>query len=167
MGSAKRFNGSSCEATRAEHVKMNNSLKCSRQDPDGYLYIMDSCLSHLIALQTTRGSKPTDNTNTSCSKLFHRITRLFTKLIWRGETSAFVDIRRTVVAFYAESLARSRSDSCRDIAGRGAAIQTMVRDREASSVTFVIVSVTSKVSAPSTPSARQQQNGGQQPQQRE
>ena len=38
----EKFKGSSREAIRAEHSKMNNTRMRSDQDPDEYLYVMDS-----------------------------------------------------------------------------------------------------------------------------
>ena len=43
----EKFKGSSREAIRAEHAKMNNTPMRSGHDPDEYLYIMDSCRDRL------------------------------------------------------------------------------------------------------------------------
>ena len=65
---------------------MNSTPMRSGKDPDEDLYIMDSCHDRLNA--THQRVRQTDNTNTSYSKLFHRNTRPFAMLTWRGEISA-------------------------------------------------------------------------------
>ena len=58
------------------------------------------------------------------------------------------DIRRMMAAICADNLARSRSGSFRGITGRSASMQKMTAIAMASSATFVMVSATSRLSAP-------------------
>ena len=51
----EKFKGSSREAIRAEHLKMNDTRMRSDQDPDEYLYIMDSCRDRLNACDPPEG----------------------------------------------------------------------------------------------------------------
>ena len=54
----RNFKGTSREAIGAEHAKLTNMPMRSGQDPDEYLYIMDSCLDRLNVYDPPEG--PTD-----------------------------------------------------------------------------------------------------------
>ena len=79
-GLREKFKGKSREAISAEHAKMKNTQLRSGQDPDEYLYIMDSC----------RGRRQITNMRTLCFRLFHQSIRPLVKLTWKEGTSALL-----------------------------------------------------------------------------
>ena len=124
----EKFKGSSREAIRAEHSKMNNTRMRSEQDPDEYLYIMDSCRDRLNACDSPEGPTDRQYEDILLQDLPSEYKAIRQAHLGRGDFG-LADIRRMMAAISADNLARSRSDSFRGIVGRGAAMQTMTRDR--------------------------------------
>ena len=125
---------------------MNNTPMRSGQDPDEYLYIMDSCRDCFNACDPPEGPTDRQYEDFILQSFPPEHKPLRQAHLERG-SFGLADIRRMMAAVYADNLSRSRSDLFRSNAGRGAAMQAMVRDHT-SSVTFVVVSATSKASAP-------------------
>lgn len=127
---------------------------------------MDRCRDRLSACDPTEDPKDRQYEDSIPQALRPEFKAIRPAHLERGDFS-LADVRRVMAAVYADKLARSRSGSFMGIAGRGAAMKAMVRDRnDNTSVPFVIVSTTSKAYA--TPRSKNLQKiNGQQPWQRE
>ena len=123
----QKFKGKSREAIRVEHSKVNNPRSRSEQDPDEYIYIMDSCRERLNTCDTPE--VPTNRRYED--SLLHDLPPEYKAIrrahLERGDFD-LADIRRMMPTIYADNLARSRSDSSRGIARRGAAMQAINSD---------------------------------------
>ena len=105
-----------------ETVKMR-----SDEDPDDFLYKKDRCRNRLNPV--TPNENPSDRryediTLQCLPPEYDRIRRTH----FEREDCSLADIRRMMSKIYADNLARSNSDSSRDIAGRGVAMQATGRD---------------------------------------
>ena len=108
----EKFKGSSREAIRAEHSKMNNNTRIpSDQDPDEYLYIMNSCRDRLSACVPPKGPTDRQYEDILLQALPPRYKAIRQVHLQRGDFG-LADIRR-MMAIYADNMARSRSDSSR------------------------------------------------------
>ena len=96
------------------------------QDPEDYLYHMDSCRDRLNACDPPEGP-----TNRQCEEII--LQALLSEYDRISQTHlekrdfGLADIRCMVAAIYADNL--SRFESSKGIAGRGAAMQAVGRDR--------------------------------------
>ena len=144
---------------------MNNTPMRSGQDPDEYLYIVDSFRDRLNACDPPEG--PTDSQYEDIIPQAHppEYKAIRRAHLDRGDFS-LADIRRMMAAIYTDNLTRSRSDSFRGIAGHDAAMQAMTRNRN-----DIKCHICGRVSHSKSKCPRrfkhQQQDDGQQPQQRE
>ena len=121
-----KFDEWSRVAIRVEHIRMTSTRMRPGQDPDGYLYHMDSCRDRLNACDPPED--PTDRQYEDIvlqvlSSEYDRIRR--TRLERRD--FGLADIRRMMAAIYADNL--SRSESSKGLAGRGAEMKAVDRDR--------------------------------------
>ena len=161
----EKFRGSSRKAIRAEHVKMNNTLMRSGQDPDEYLYIMDSCRDRLTRCDPPEGTTYRQFEDIILQALPPEYMAIRQAHLERGDFGV-ANIRRMMVAIYADNQAHSRSDLFRGFAERSAAMQVMTRDRN-----DIKCHICGRVGHFKTKCPlrfkHQQQNDGQQPQQRE
>ena len=107
---------------------MNNTRMRSDEDPDEYLYIMDSCRDRLNACDPPEGPTDRQHEDILLQALPPEYKAIRQAHLERGNFG-LADIRRMMAAIYADNLARSRSGSFRGIAGRSAAMQAMTRDR--------------------------------------
>ena len=105
----EKFKGSSREAIRAERAKMNNTPMRSGQDPDDYLYIMDSCRDRLNACDPLEGSTDRQYEDIILQALPPEDKAIRQAHLER-EDFGLADIRRMMSDIYADNLARSRSD---------------------------------------------------------
>ena len=124
------------------------------QDPDDYLYDMDSNRDRLNACDP-----PEDPTDRQYEDIILQALPLEYDRIRQTHLErrdfGLVDIRRMMAAIYADNL--SRSESSKGIAGRGAAMQAMGRDRTiivSYAITATSLSFQKKVPSPNqTPAA--------------
>ena len=122
----EKFDGCSREALRAEHYKMNHTKMTPGQDPDEFLYIMDSRRDRLNTSTPPEG--PTDRQYEdillqALSPDYESIRRAHLE----RRDFGLADIRRMMAAIYADNLSR-RSITTTGIAGPGVAMKTMDRD---------------------------------------
>ena len=122
----EKFYGCSREALRAEHYKMNHTKMTPGQDPDEFLYIMDSRRDRLNTSTPPEG--PTDRQYEdillqALSPDYESIRRAHLE----RRDFGLADIRRMMAAIYADNLS-SRSITTTGIAGPGVAMKTMDRD---------------------------------------
>ena len=122
----EKFDGCSREALRAEHYKMNHTKMTPGQDPDEFLYIMDSRRDRLNTSAPPEG--PTDRQYEdillqALSPDYESIRRAHLE----RRDFGLADIRRIMAAIYADNLSR-RSITTTGIAGPGVAMKTMDRD---------------------------------------
>ena len=125
----ENFKGSSREVICAEHAKINNTPMRLGQDLDEYFYTMDSCRDHLNACDPPEGPTDRQNKDIILQALPPEYTVIRQAHLERGDFE-LADIRRMMAAIYADIPARSRFDSVRGIAGSGATMQAMTRDRK-------------------------------------
>ena len=90
---------------------------------------MDSCRDHRNACDPPEGPTDRQYEDIILQALPPENKAIRQAHLERGDFE-LADIRRMMAAIYARNLARSRSNSFRGIAGSGAAIQTMTRDRK-------------------------------------
>ena len=158
------FKGDSREVIRAEHSKKDNTRLRSDQDPDEYLYIVDSYRDRLTACDPPES--PTDRQYEDIIlQALPPEYKVIRQACLERRDFGLADIRRMTAAIYADNLARSRSDSFRGIAGRGAAMQAMIRDRNDNKCQLCGRVGHFKTKCPLRVK-QQQKNDGQQPQQR-
>ena len=126
---------------------------------------MDSCRDHRNACDPPEGPTDRQYEDIILQALPPENKAIRQAHLERGDFE-LADIRRMMAAIYADNLARSRSDAVRGIAGRGAAMQAMTRDRNdiKGHICGRIGHFKSKCLLRFK---HQQQNDGQQPQQRE
>ena len=122
----EKFDGCSREALRAEHYKMNHTKMTPGQDPDEFLYIMDSRRDRLNTSTPPEG--PTDRQYEdillqALSPDYESIRRAHLE----RRDFGLADIRRMMAAIYADNLSR-QSITTTGIAGPGAAMKTVDRD---------------------------------------
>ena len=125
----EKFKWSSSEAIRAVHSKINNTRKRSEQDPNEYVYIMDSNRDQLNTCDQPQGP-----TYRQYEDIF---TSSFTAVVYCSlpsplgrEEFDLADIRRMMAAIGdADNLGHSSSGSFLGIAGRVDAMQAMTRAR--------------------------------------
>ena len=96
------------------------------QDPDEYLYHMDSCLDHLNASDPPDGPTDRQYEDIILQALASEYDRIRQPNLKRRDLG-LADIRRMMAATYADNL--SRSESSKGIARCGAAVQAVDRDR--------------------------------------
>ena len=162
----EKFKGSSREAIRTEHSKMNDTRMRSDQDPDEYLYIMDSCRDRLNACDPPEGPADRQFEDVSLQALPPEYKSIRQAHLERGDFG-LADIRCMMAIIYADNLARSRSDSYRGVAGRDADMQAMTRDDYDIKCLFCGRVGHFKIKCPLRVKHQQQENNVHQPQQRE
>ena len=123
----ENFKGTSREALREEHVKMSNTSMHSGQDPDEYLYVMDSYRDRLNACDPPEGPTYRHYETIMIQALPPEYKAVRQVPLERGNV-CLTDIRRMMAAIYADILACSRSDAFRGIAGRGAPMRSIICD---------------------------------------
>ena len=96
------------------------------QDPDDYLYHMDSCRGRLNEFDPPEGLTDRQYEDIILQALPSEYDRISQTHLERIDFS-LADIRRMMAAIYVDSL--SRSESSKGIAGRGAAMQAVGRGR--------------------------------------
>ena len=105
---------------------MTSTRMCPGQNPNDYLYYMDSCRDRFNACDPPddpTGRQYEDTTLQALPSEYDHICQIYLE----RRDFGLADIRRMMVAVYAENL--SRSESPKGIAGRGAAMQAVDRDR--------------------------------------
>ena len=122
----EKFDGSSRAAIRAEHIRMTNTRMHPGQDPNDYLYHMDSCRECLNACDPPEGLTDRQYEDIILQALSLEHDRIRQTHLERRDIG-LADIHRMRAATYADNL--SRSESSKGIAGRGAAMQVLDRDR--------------------------------------
>ena len=124
----EKFKESSREAIRAEHFKINDTQIGSNGDPHENFYIMDSGRHRLNACGPQEG--PTDrHYEDILLKTLPPKYRVIRQAHPERGDFGLAGIWRMMAAIYADNQARSRSDSFRGIARRGAAMmKAMTRD---------------------------------------
>ena len=135
------------------------------QDPDEHLYIMDSCRDCRNACDPPEGPSGRQYEDILLQALPPEYKTIRQAHLQRGD-SGLADIRHMSLAIYADNLTRSRSGSFGGIAGRGAAMQAMTRDRNDIKCNICGRVGHFKLKCPLR-FKHQQQNDRQQPQQRE
>ena len=95
------------------------------QDPDDYLYYMDSCRDRLNACDPPEGPMDRSYEDIILQTLPSEYDRIHQTHLERRDFG-LVDIRRMMAAIYADNL--FRSESSKGITGRGAAMQAMDRE---------------------------------------
>ena len=96
------------------------------QDPDDYLYHTDSFRHRLNARDPPKAPTDRQYENIILQALPSEYDRIRQTHLGRRDF-ALADIRRVLAAIYADNL--SRSESSKGIAGRGAVMQALDRDR--------------------------------------
>ena len=97
------------------------------KDPDDFLFKKDRCCNRLNSVTPKEGplDHRYDDIISQClPPEYDRIRQTH----FERENCNLADIRRRMSKIYADNLARSNSDSPRDIAGRGVAMQATGRD---------------------------------------
>ena len=96
------------------------------QDLDDHLYHMDSCRDRLYAYDPPNGPTDRQYEDIIFQALPSKYDRIRQTHLERRDFG-LADIRRMMAAIYADNL--SRSESSKDIAGRGTAMQAVDQDR--------------------------------------
>ena len=161
----EKFKGSSREVIRAGHSKMNNTRMRSDQDPDEYLYIIDGYHDRLNACDPPEGPTDRQHEDISLRPVPPEYKTIRQAHLERGGVG-LADIRRAMASIYADNLALSRSDSLKGVAGCGAAMHAMTRNRDDAKCRFRGRAGHIK-SMCSLRVNQQQEHDGQQPQPRE
>ena len=125
----ERFDGSSREALRAEHAKMNSARMRPSQDPDEFLYELDTRRERLNACDPPEGPTDRQFEDIILQALPSEYDRI-RQTHFETRDFGLADICRMMTSIYADNL--SRSESSKGIAGRGAAMQGV--DRNCTSV---------------------------------
>ena len=99
----------------------------SGQDPDEYLYVMDSYRDRLNACDPPEGPTYRHYETIMIQALPPEYKAVRQVPLERGNV-CLTDIRRMMAAIYADILACSRSDAFRGIAGRGAPMRSIICD---------------------------------------
>ena len=122
----KKFDGCLRAAIRAEYIRTTNMRMRPGKDPDDYLYHMGSCRDRLNACGPPEDSMDRQYEDIILQALLSEYDRSRQTHLER-RNFGLADIRRMMTAIYADNL--SRSESSKGIAGRGAAMQAVDRDR--------------------------------------
>ena len=141
-----------------------NTLMRSGQDPEEYLYILDSCRDRRNACDSPEGPRDRQHADILLKALPPEKNTIRRAHLERGDFG-LTDIRYMMAAISAHNLAGSRSDAFMGIAGRGAAMQAMTRDYNDTNCHVCDRVGNFKRKCPRR-FKLQQQNDGQQPQQR-
>ena len=123
----EKFDGCSREALRAAHRELETVKMRPDEDPDDFLYKKDRCHDRLNSVTPKEGlsDRPYEDIILQClPPEYDRIRQTH----FETEDCSLADIRRMMPKIYADTLARSNSDSSRGIAGRGVAMQATGRD---------------------------------------
>ena len=122
----EKGDGCSRAAIWAKQIRMTSTRMYPGQDPDDYLYHMDSCRGRLNACDPSKG--PTDRQyEDNILQALPSENDCIRQTYLKKTDFDLADIRRMMVAIYADIL--SSSESSKDIAGRGAAMQAVDQDR--------------------------------------
>ena len=113
------FDGCSGEALRVDHVKMNSARMSPGQNPDEFLYELDTRRERLNACDPPEGSLDRQFEDIILQALPPEYERIRISHLEKPNIG-IADIRRIMSAIYAANLARSSSTIW--IAGRGAAM---------------------------------------------
>ena len=122
----EKFGGGSRAAIRAEHIRMASTRMRHGQDPDDYLYPMDSCRDSLNARDPPEGPTDRQYENITLQAPPSKYDRIRQTHLERRDFG-LADIHRMMVAMYADNL--SRSESSKSIARHGATLQAVDRER--------------------------------------
>ena len=125
QSSSREIDGCSRAAIRADHIRMPSTRMRPGQDPDDYMYHMDSCGDRLNACNSPDGPKDRQYEDTITQVLPSEYDRIRQTHLERRDFG-LADIRRMMAAIYADNL--SCSESSKGIAGRGAGMQAVDRD---------------------------------------
>ena len=117
----EKFNGCS----RAEHISMTSTRMRPGQEPDDYLYHMNSCRDRLNVCDSPEGPTDRQYEDIILQALPSEYDRIRQAHLERRDFG-LAGIRRMITAIYVDNL--SRSESSKDIAGCGAAMQAVDRD---------------------------------------
>ena len=127
MGSpSQKFDGCSRAAIRVELIRMASSRMRPGQDPDDYLYHIDSCRDHLNACYPPEDPTDRQHEDIFLQVLASEYDRTRQTHLERRDFG-LADIRRMMATIYAGNL--SRLDSSKVVARRGAAWQAVGRER--------------------------------------
>ena len=122
----EKFDGCSREALRAEHYRMNHTKMAPGQDPDEFLYIVDSCRDRL-----NRSTPPEGPTDRQYEDILLQALSPDYESIQRAHLErrdfGLADIRRMMAVIYADKLFRGSIASA-GIEGPGAAMKAVDRD---------------------------------------
>ena len=137
----------------------------SDQDPDEYLYIMDSCRNRLNACNSPECPTDRQYEDILMQALPPEYKAIRQAHLKRGNFG-LAHTRCMMAAIYTDNLARSCSDSFRGIAGRGPVMHAVTRDRNDIKFHFCGCVGHFKIKCPLR-FKKQQENDGQQPHHRE
>ena len=115
----EKFDGCSKEALRVELATMNPARMSPGQDPEEFLYELDTCRERLNACDPPEGPTDRQFEDTILQAFPPEYERIHTFRLGKPDFG-IADIRRMMSAIYAANLARS--SSTKGIAGRGAAM---------------------------------------------
>ena len=113
-------------AIRVEHIRITSTRMCPGSVPDDYLYHMDSFRDYLNACDPPKGLTDQQYKDIILEVLPSQYDRLRHTHLERRDFG-LGDICRMMAATYADNL--SRSESSKGLAGSGAAMQVVDRDR--------------------------------------
>ena len=102
----EKFDGCSRAAIRAEHIRMTSMRMRPSQDPDNYLYHLDSCRNRLNACNPPEGHTDRQYDDVILQALPSEYERIRQIHIERRDFG-LADIRRMVATIYADNLSRS------------------------------------------------------------
>ena len=122
----EKFGGCLRAAIRVEHIRKRSTRMRPSQDPDNDLYHMNNCRGRLNACDPPEGPTDRQYEDIILQVLPLEYDRIRRTLLDRRDFG-LADIRRIMVAIYANNL--PRSESSKGIAGRGAAMQAVDRER--------------------------------------
>ena len=104
----EKFNGCSLTAIREEHIRMTNTWMRPGQDPDDYLYHMDSCRDRLNPCNPPEDPTDRQYEDIIFQTLPSEYDRIRQTHLERRD-SGLADIRRMMAAIYVDNLSRSES----------------------------------------------------------
>ena len=122
----EKFDGCLRAAIRAEHIRMTSTRMRPGQDFDDYLCHMDSCRDRLNACYSPEGPMDPQNEDIILQTIPSEYDRIRQTHLERRDFG-LADIRRMMAVIYTYNL--SRSESSKDIAGRGTAMPAVDQDR--------------------------------------
>ena len=121
-----KFDACSRAAIQAEHIRMTSTRIRPGQNLDGHLYHTNSCWDRLNKCDPLEAPTDRQYEDIILQALPSEYDRIRQTHLERRDFS-LADIRCMMAAIYADNL--FRSESPKSIAGRGAAMQALDRDR--------------------------------------